>query len=321
MKYSFAGLYQFEKFRVDSDGNEVPGTRTIVSPWNDNLITDAGLNYLGSTSHDNLNMCRIGTGNAEPAVTDTALGAQVATTTTAGVGNATGYNTTDRFLWRRVSRRFAAGSASGVNLTEVGMAASNSVSLFSRSLIKDSGGSPTAITLAPDEVLDVLYELRMYLPPQSQVVNATIDGVASTVTIQVTENENNLASWALFLGNRFALDMSAPSNSKWGAPLENAQAVSSDFGNGGDAATGVTVVTATYVAGSFTTALTITLGLTSGNFTTGVGALKVAGGSGGAGDSRWKSAYGWWQYVFSPKLNKTSTRTATIKVGITWGRR
>jgi len=318
--FGFEGLYQFEKFRVDADGNELPGTRTVISPWQGNLITDAGLNYLGSTSQDNLAMCRIGTGNTAPANSDTALGAQVGTTTTAGTGSASGYDTTNRFLWRRVARRFAAGTISGVNLAEVGMAASNAVSLFSRSLIKDTGGSPTTITLASDEVLDVLYELRMYLPAQDASVAATIDGAANTVTIRVSENASNLGSWAGLIGTRMAPDLSNLTNGNYGAPLENAVAASTDFGSPGDSSTGVSPTTAAYVAGSFTTNFQVVLGLTSGNFATGVGALIVAGGAGGAGDLRWKSAYGWWQYIFSTKLNKTSVRTATINVGVTWGR-
>lgn len=318
--FGFEGLYQFEKFRVDADGNELPGTRTVISPWQGNLITDAGLNYLGSASQDNLAMCRIGTGNTAPANSDTALGAQVGTTTTEGTGSASGYDTTSRFLWRRVARRFAAGTISGVNLAEVGMAASNAVSLFSRSLIKDTGGSPTTITLASDEVLDVLYELRMYLPAQDATVAATIDGSANTVTIRVTEHPTTLAAWAMMIGRRMVPDLSVPSNARYGCGLEVMPAAADINGYGGSAANNGTTSFAAYSAGTFTITVTTVLGLTNANFATGVGALLVSGQNGGIYDLRWQSPYGYWAYGFSPKLNKTNTRTATIVYGITWGR-
>lgn len=318
--FGFEGLYQFEKFRADADGNELPGTREIISPWQGNLITDAGLNYLGSTEHDNLTMCRIGTGNAAPANSDIALGAQVGTSTTDGTGSASGYDTENRYLWRRVSKRFAAGTISGVNLAEVGMAASNDVSLFSRSLIKDTGGSPTTITLGSDEVLDVLYELRMYLPAQDTTVATTIDGVATTVTIRVTEHAQSLTNWAELLGNRMVPDLSEPSNTRYGCGLENMPAAVSIAQYAGSSSNNGSTSFAAYTAGTFTTTVTTVLGLPAANFGTGVGALLVTGYSGGTGDLRWQSPYGWWAYGFSPKLNKTNTRTATIVYGITWGR-
>lgn len=318
--FGFEGLYQFEKFRVDADGNELPGTRTVISPWQGNLITDAGLNYLGSTSQDNLTMCRIGTGNTAPANSDTALGAQVGTSTTAGTGSASGYDTTSRFLWRRVALRFAAGTISGMNLAEVGMAASSAASLFSRSLIKDTGGSPTTITLASDEVLDVLYELRMYLPAQDATVAATIDGSANTVTIRVTEHDTSLGAWAKLIGGRMTPDLSVPGNSRYGCGLENVPAAVDIQGNTGSSANIGSTSVAAYSAGTFTTTVTTVLGLTNANFGTGVGALLVSGANGGGTDLRWQSPYGYWAYGFATKLNKTSARTATIVYGITWGR-
>lgn len=313
--FGFDGLYQFEKFRVDADGNELPGTREIISPWQGNLITDAGLNYLGSTTQDNLAMCRIGTGNAAPANSDTALGEQVGQTTTAASGGGSGYNATDRFVWRRVAYRFAAGTISGVNLAEVGMAANNSVSLFSRSLIKDSGGIPTTLTLAADEVLDVLYELRLYLPAQDIAVPATIDGAANTVTIRVSENEADLAGWGSKIGNRMVPGEVYYNSSRYGCVIENpltagttASSVSQSAG------TGVSVALASYTSNSFTTTATVSVGLTGGNYTTGIGALLMSA------DGSDATAYGLWQYIFATKLNKSSVRTATITVGVTWGR-
>lgn len=321
--FGFEGLYQFEKFRVDADGNELPGTREIISPWQGNLITDAGLNSLGSqaSNYDNLLFCRIGTGNTAPANGDTALVAQVGATSTDGTGGGYDYNSTGKYVWRRVAKRFAAGSVSGVNLAEVGMGNSSSSALFSRSLIKDTGGSPTTLTLAADEVLDVLYELRCYLPANDTEVPATIDGSANTVTIRYSEKLIQLQNWAARIGFPFKI---ASSGSESGyseyvmcSAVETFPSAATGWMSDGTGAR-ATVTGGTYTADTFSISFTLSWGLTSSNFATGIGAVLVGTADGATGRER--CAYGPWAYGFSTKLNKTSARTATVTIGLTWGR-
>lgn len=142
----FAGKYQLEVAKVDAIGLEIPGSRRVALPWFDNLITNAGLDLLGSTSGDNLTYCRLGAGNTVPSNADTSLAAQVGSSSTAGPGRAAGVSVGGDYVFRRRSVRFDAGSVSGVNLAEVGMGATISGPIFSRALLKDSGGAPTTIT-------------------------------------------------------------------------------------------------------------------------------------------------------------------------------
>lgn len=314
-----AGLYQLEVGKLDADGNEIPESRRVVVPWFENLITNAGLDYLGSTSQDNLWTCRIGTGNAAPANTDTTLVAQVGSTTTVGRGETRGYDSNGKYLYRRVSRRFNPGTVSGYNLAEVGMSASGA-NLFSRSLIKDNNGNPTTIALASDEYLDVLYELRLYLPAQDQTVATTIDGVATTVTIRYSTHADALDSWAALLGTRIVPDLSLKEYTAYGRGVDVMPSAATVFMNSGSYNDNGTVTVAAYVPGSYTTTVTTVLTPGIANFTSGVGCLLMAGYSGNGNDIRFKSAYGWWAYGFSPALNKTNTRKATITVGVTWGR-
>lgn len=315
-----AGRYQLEVGKLDADGNEIPESRRVVVPWFENLITNAGLDYLGSTSQNNLAMCRIGTGNTAPANTDTALVAQVGSTTTVGNGETSGYDSTDNYLYCRVSRRFNPGTVSGVNLAELGMAASNAVNLFSRSLIKDIGGSPTTIALEDDEYLDVLYELRMYLPTNDATTVVTIDGVSTTVTIRYSTHANALDAWAALLGSRIAPDLSNQYNTAYGRGVDVMPSAATEFYYSGSPSNNGTVAVDAYVPGSYTTTVTTVLTPGIANFAGGVGCLLMAGRWGDASDLRWKSPYGWWAYGFSPALNKTDTRKATITVGVTWGR-
>lgn len=317
-KVGLAGRYQLMVGKLDADGNEVPGSRRVAVPWFENLITDAGLDYLGSTNHDNLAMCRIGTGNTAPANSDVSLVAQVGTgTTTVGLGEANGYDGAGNYLYRRVSRRFNPGTVSGVNLAEVGMAASNDVSLFSRSLIKDTGGSPTTITLASDEYLDVIYELRVYLPANDQTSSVTIDGAANTVTIRRSTNAQQVANWAAAIGTRFTyLNLQSDVYDRYCLDaVENIPSASGGWGY--NASLRGSVADVTYVPGSYQKSYTITYGPSLANYATGLGAVLV----GTANTSNYANcAFGPWAFGFSPKLNKTNTRKATVTVGVTWGR-
>ena len=322
--FGFAGKYQFEKCKVDEQGNEIAGTRQIVLPWFDNLITDVGMNFLGSagSSQDNLAYCRIGTGNSTPANSDQALVSQTGATNTVGTGGAFGLSVDGTYIYRRVSKRFAAGTISGVNLAEVGMSYTNTGNnLFSRSLLKDLSGNPTTITLLADEVLDVVYELRMYLPAQDIEFAATIDGAANTVTVRRATQTQQVNNWAARVG--FSIHPDSLGTEQGYSTycefdgLENAIAAATGWYNGG---TGfkATKVTNAYVANSHQRTVTLTFPLTVANYATGIGFVTI--GTSSSTDNRAACAFGPWGLIFATKLNKTNARIATVNFGVTWAR-
>ena len=321
---NMAGRYQLEIGKLDADGNEVPGSRRVAVPWFDNLITNGGLDQLGNVSYttDLIGYCRIGTGNTTPANTDTGLVAQVGATNTAGIGAlGIGLSVDGTYIYRSVSKRFLPGTVSGVNLAEVAMASATTGQVFSRSLIKDTGGTPTTITLAADEYLDVIYELRLYLPANDQTVAATIDGAANTVTIRYATKVQQLNNWAARLGFPFDYrgegDAEGYSTYSRNDGIENMPSAATgwELGVGADEAT---VTIGTYTTGTYTKSFTLVIGPTQSNFATGIGAvlLGVIDGT----DYRAPGSLGPWAFGFSPKLNKTSTRKATVTVSFTWGR-
>jgi len=121
-----------------------------------NLITNNGQN-LAFTQASPINNCYISTGTATPAVTDTQL------TNPAATGNQIGgqLNTVDAGppYQRRTTTtyRFVVGALNGnYNEVGVGLAFNN---LFSRALIVDGGGTPTSLSVAVTEQLDVTYTL------------------------------------------------------------------------------------------------------------------------------------------------------------------
>jgi hypothetical protein len=171
LKFNMEGWYRLKVRRLD-------GSTKVDTGWFPNLITDNGLDLVYNTpagtfgiKYFNVATC-VGSGNTPPAVTDTTLETLVATerdpndfkfstvTFVDEVGVTPAY-------WKSVaSWRFATGAAAG-NLTEIGVGYDYD-NLFSRALIVDGAGNPTTITVLADEVLDVTYELRVYID-KSQV--------------------------------------------------------------------------------------------------------------------------------------------------------
>lgn len=173
-----AGFFTLRKFQgITNRFGEVeviPGTEEVREfP---NLITDAGLaaqmtmgfgdfNQIGQ-SGTLLYYALVGNGTAPESTTSTALSSYLAGSAAYNSGGTATSTTTppyyDTVTW---NRRFSPGflGSSNVNITEVGMGSgNNSGILFTRSLIKDSGGTPISMTITPIDYLDIYYSIRLY---------------------------------------------------------------------------------------------------------------------------------------------------------------
>lgn len=155
----FAGM-----FRITAKAPD--GSERVLADWFPNLITDNGLDLLGGSPGNPWGSsvaasCFVGSGSTPPTAADSSLESQVASTSNIEV-TTPGLDATNRYVSLYQEYQFGIGAAAG-NLSEiaVGLAPSN---LFSRSLIKDSGGNPTAITVLSNEILTVSYELRCRQP-------------------------------------------------------------------------------------------------------------------------------------------------------------
>lgn len=156
------------------------GSQRIAADWFPNLITNAGLNRIGvgnCATH-----AWVGSGRRTPNFADTEL-QNVISKNGPAVSDSNGSDVGGGYAWFRRTFRFAPGTATGT-VQEVGIAWSDIDGLFSRALVKDSYGSPTAVTVLADESLDVNYEFRIYWPTQDVVQNALIDGTSGLVTIR-----------------------------------------------------------------------------------------------------------------------------------------
>lgn len=153
IKAGLEGYYRIVK--RDAETMEV----TQDTGWFSNLILDNGLNKF--TMDNVATVCAVGTGSTPPVASQTGLQALVGSTTSVQEGVQGTKTPSPYYGWARRRYRFAQGVATG-NLSEVGIGIATN-NLFSRALIVDGSGNPITITVLPTEVLDVWYELRVYL--------------------------------------------------------------------------------------------------------------------------------------------------------------
>lgn len=314
------GRFKIDKFKTDAEGNEIQGTREEIVPWFDNLILNLGLDLIGTSlngMNNTLQACRVGSGSTTPAVTDTALVAQVAGTTTVATNVSGAQPTAPYFGWFRKTYRFTTGVATG-NLSEVGVATTTTGGvLFSRALIVDGVGTPTTITVQADESLDVTYELRLYPPTTDIPWSATISGTAYSGVVRA----ERVATSTAWNSGGPGWTMDPTSNSLKGGILATSNGMQVYNGTIGaitatpsgtaltvDLSGASSVTPGTYTAGSYQRSSVIQVELTQGNVAGGISAFRIVTGIGS------------YQFSVSPALAKDATKRLNLNVTLSWGR-
>ena len=265
-----------------------------------NLITDAGLNRLGSHSFGNCTgTCKVGNGTSTPVVGDTDLAGNYKPSTarvSSSFGNSSG--TPVWYSFNRYNYVFAVGDVVG-DMTEIGFF-QDSV-MFSRSLLKDLEGNPTVLTILADEQLFVTYEVRKYVPTKTTgTFNLKINGVDTefSYTMKAAEVDTTDSGGYWYSSN-------GPAGINHVVFYEsNVLGDITGVPTGTTTATGAAVA-ATYVPDSFTSVLSCVADPDVANFTTGIGAAYFSKG---------------FQVSFSPQIEKNSDRRLVLPFQISWGR-
>ena len=307
LKSELEGIIKLEIIKEDGTLKDAEGLNIPFM----NLITDAGLNYIKDNTPISTACayCKVGTSSAIPTVSDTSLGAQTGSESqTGGTATSLQYTTEPYYSEHTKFYTFTIGSVSG-NLTEIGFFSSSSYgTMWSRSLIKDSGGNPTTLTLLTTEQLRVTYTVRRYIPA-SLTGSFTLNTNGTNSTINYTITPANISSeeatWYQGVCSQNSMDLFACETQVLGAITYNPSGTKSSSISG----SGVT-----YVPGSFQRDFILTVPLTTANFTTGIG--SVVFWSRQPADSYPRG----YQCSFSPKIMKTSSQTLDIVIRLSWGR-
>lgn len=301
------GWFSFSAFRVDSSGNEIPGTRRKPVPPFRNLITNGGLDRMGDNA-DWMNWCQVGSGSSVPVATDTGLVTRIAGSNTQQAFTTSAQTSAPFYLASVKTFRFAAGVAAG-NISEVGIGWASAGSLFSRALIRDGLGNPTTITVLADELLDVTYEFRQYPPSVDSSATINLRGVDYTYTGRAIAVNSFTPgqSWGWVAAGASAGQTTQLSSlrSAYPGPIGSVTAnIPSGTPSPSDSQTALA-----YSAGSYAREHVIFWGNSSGNIVDGIGAIRLVMGIG---------AY---QFGFSPKIPKTSDDTLSLTFRHSWARR
>lgn len=269
-----------------------------------NIITDYGLNRLGTSGV--LNGCAVGSGNATPLASDVALQSQVARTTTVFANSTTNSSTAPYYSSYIRTYRFAEGTAAG-NLSEVGINANNAspFQLWSRALILDGSGSPTTITVFPNEVLDVVYECRIYAM-ENDVTGGpiTLLGVAYNWTMRAIRATADMAG--ILLNGTSA----AGTASAYNGDLAAVTASAPSGATSGNSGTGTILA---YANNSYKRQVTYTWSISQGNSSTGIKSVLLPSTS--------STSSPYFQVGLDKIFPKTTTNTFSIVFEYSWARR
>ena len=295
MKVPLAGYFKLVATKLD-------GSQRVLADWFPNLILDQGLNRMGTGAF--MSCCQVGSGSTAPGNTNTALESYVAGTntihaTTDGTAASAPY-----YGYKRRTYRFGLGVAEG-NLSEVGVAWTTTTgNLFSRSLIKDGGGSPTTITVLADEYLDVIYELRAYAPASDTNFDVVISGTTYTFTCRASRVTDSIY-WS---PRDLAVGFIDTGGTKSDERAFNGSIGAITATPSGTSDTPTTITNNTYSNNSLQRDMTVVFSLDEGNLAGGISAVLMS------------TTIGSFQLGVSPVFNKTSVKILTLVYRVSWAR-
>ena len=175
--------------------NPATGKRRLLVDWCDNLILDQGLDYPGKQA-DYAEYCHIGTGSNAAAVSDTTL--QTFYDSAALDSEAIATQPTAPYYGEKRFTYFFDVATENKNFTEIGVGKQAADGgLFSRVKL------PVVVTVLTGEILEVLYELRLY-PDHLTATITTVDISAVTYDIEIlaaSVTDSNF--WGSGLGDIF----------------------------------------------------------------------------------------------------------------------
>ena len=281
--------------------NPVTGKSRLLIDWFDNLILDQGLDYPGKQA-DYLYYCHVGTGSNAAAESDTTLQTFYDSTQAESSPAVSAQSSAPYYGEKRFTYIFDA-ATENKNFTEIGVGKQAADGgLFSRVKLAE------VATVLTGEILEVLYELRIY-PDHLTVTSTTVIISAVSYDIDIlaaSVTDSNF--WGSGLGDIFE-GLAASAWTAWDATAAlgavTAQPSGVDIGN----ATSVTK--SSYSDSSYQLDLNVLYGTGDANDpeAVGIGALLMASGCG---------AY---QVKFVPVIPKTNVLELRLIWRQTWARK
>ena len=308
IKLGMSGKY---KIMVGKKPGGVESEQRIVTDWFPNLITNGGLDRLGSTSFNNSSYyCQVGTGNTNPTFADTQLVNYLANVYIDS--SADSRNLVTLYQQRINTYLFGEGVAAG-NLAEVGVGWATTGSLFSRALILDSGGSPTTITVLSDEYLTVVYSYRVYGILADTTGSVTFTGdIGGTYGYTIRHGHfpevYSRKDAGFYPGSAMNQSFCEYQSNYYYTNYVYDDIIGAIDESPAGTAVSVGYTTVSYSTGTYTTNTMITLSPAQGNLVSSIKSIRFQLG-------------GVWQVEFDPVIPKTDQDSLALTFELTWGRK
>lgn len=295
--------------------NAFTGKERLLADWFPNIITDLGLNRMGTTNFNWFDYAYVGSGNSTPSVSDVSLDTRIATSSQlSSNGASTNAGSPTYHSYKSRTYTFGVGVAAG-NLSEVGVgwATTDINSIFSRALILDSYGNPTTITVLSDEYLYVTYEIQYYPLLTDTTGSITFTGNIGGTYDYIIRRANILNDVNSLTGGTVCQINTAMSNT--GNLLYENKSYYGDIGSITSYPTGAinssgafTWTHDSYINDSFELYSTINIPVNTCNHASGLRCISFALGQ------------KYHQIQFNPSIPKTSDDIITLRLKQSWGR-
>lgn len=292
---SMSGMYKFSLERSDGTVEE--------TDWMDNMILNSGLDQLGD--HDNqatsLYYLQVGTGTIPVDATQTILQSYLAVATYAGAANLSNSGAPLYQTELIVTYTFPQGTVVG-NITEVGVSQSRAAAdpLFSRCLITDATGTPTALTVVALDQLTVYYKLTVRPNVTDSAGSFVINNTTYNYVSRPADVQGIIGSVSYLAGFYFSRLQSGSIYDQSYVALS-----SIDSQPNGAITNATTFSTDPYVVGSYQSKGTLVFDAASCNVPIKGVVSNFAART---------------QFLFTPAIPKTNTTELRLKFTFSWGR-
>lgn len=279
------------RFKIDGV-HKTTGARRELAPLQENVILTSGLDFIGKNSNW-AGFCQVGTGNSTPTIAQTSLDARVAGVSLSSSANTNRPASSPWSVDFEQVFNFGEGVAEGI-LAEIGLAGGTSTNLFSRALIKDSGGTPTTIEILADEYLEVTYILTFNFKAGDTAWAFDISGSPYSGVVRASDAD---------LQN---IGMSGREEMR--VVRAHSGAIGGEDGSPSGSSGTAIISNDSYINGSHEKTATVTFSLGVANFGGGISSIS------------WETRIAKYQASIVPALTKTSSDIVTFDIKTSWAR-
>lgn len=275
-----------------------------------NMILNQGMDYLFTTVRGNwpqsiFRKFHVGASGAPVEAGQTGLLSPIASTAdlTSPVRPAVVPGDTSYTLRWSSTRRFGEGTAAGI-IAEVASGWGNATTgCFNRALVRDVEGNPTTVEVLADEYLDLTWTLTMVIDTSDTFFTLNLSSGSHEGVLRPSAlSSSDLTGWQLVSGiNLGGVAHGYVSQGGLGLPSQGI--------TGSKTLTTPLSVPDTYVPGSYTQTVWLTMPLVNGNLAGGFSAMSVQ-------FSNWIG----YQMSFTPSIPKTASNIFKIRLRVSLAR-